>query len=74
MIANGFMPKQTGMTIATFLTDQGLILFVKKEAELEGRTISNWLRKELKEIWKRREEERKRHRGNKKSPDDNPEN
>jgi hypothetical protein len=55
MYTNGFMPKPSGKTVGTFLTDPADLLFVEKEAELEGRTVSNWLRKKIKEMRQRSE-------------------
>ena len=63
------MPKPNGKVVATLLTDPTDILFVETETEAEGRTVSNWLRKEIRRLRKQREEERKKKR---RSGEENP--
>jgi hypothetical protein len=60
MQTTAFMPKPTGKVVGTFLTDPADLLFVETEAETEGRTVSNWLRREIKKLRKRREEEKRK--------------
>jgi hypothetical protein len=79
MSETGFMPKPNGKVVATLLTDHADLEFVKIQTEAEGRTVSNWLRREiqkLRRVWeaekKKREAEKKRKpRQEKKNPDEN---
>jgi hypothetical protein len=59
MITNGLMPRPNGKVVGTLLTDPADLQFVETSADSEGRTVSNWLRKEIRKLRKRWEEQNK---------------
>jgi hypothetical protein len=59
MEADSFMARPNGKVVGTLLTDAADLLFVEKTAEAEGRTVSNWLRKMIRDLRRQHEREQK---------------